>query len=221
MPASRRSARHILITEFFAGRPRGLVAAVGILSFAIVSVLKFVSGPDVVFSAGLSHPYCIRVMVPVRAGGAPRERPRGAGDSRLRRCRAMGLAGRGVFVEEMTIYPCAWTDVVVHSSTFIAWIIFGLSHSPPSAAARPRIASLGFGGVDCYSPGLARLTVAEKLASGPADGGLSIRIPVALSGQVGLSGPALPFVSCGGSSYRSHQSRHLHQAEHRKGSSGG
>jgi diguanylate cyclase (GGDEF)-like protein len=51
MPASRRSARRILITEFFACRPRGLVAAVGILLFAIVSTLKFVSGPDVVFSA--------------------------------------------------------------------------------------------------------------------------------------------------------------------------
>ncbi len=69
MLASRRSARHLLITEFFAGRPRGLVAAVGILLFAIVSVLKFVSGPDVVFSAVYLIPIVFATWcLSVRAG---------------------------------------------------------------------------------------------------------------------------------------------------------
>jgi diguanylate cyclase (GGDEF)-like protein len=48
---TKRSVRHIIVTEFFARRPRALVTGLAIASFAIVSALKLVSGPDVVFSA--------------------------------------------------------------------------------------------------------------------------------------------------------------------------
>ena len=51
MPDTKRSARRIVVTEFFARRPRILVAGLGISLFAVVTVLKIVSGPDVVFSA--------------------------------------------------------------------------------------------------------------------------------------------------------------------------
>ena len=51
MPDTKGSVRRIVVTEFFGRRSRGLIAAMGISLFAIISILKFVSGPDVVFSA--------------------------------------------------------------------------------------------------------------------------------------------------------------------------
>ncbi len=51
MPGAKRSVRRIVITEFFACKPRSLIAALGIALFAVVSAAKFASGPDFVFSA--------------------------------------------------------------------------------------------------------------------------------------------------------------------------
>jgi len=51
MPDRKPSVRRILMTEFFARHSRILVLGLGISLFAAVSAVKYVSGPDVVFSA--------------------------------------------------------------------------------------------------------------------------------------------------------------------------
>ncbi len=75
----------------------------------------------------------------------------------------MGLAGRGVFAEEMTIYRALADVVVALHATFIAWIIFGafLTRRRPLLRGL-HIASLVWGVLIELFPWPCPLTVAEN-----------------------------------------------------------
>jgi diguanylate cyclase (GGDEF)-like protein len=51
VPGAKRTVRRIIVTEFLACQPKLLVLGLGALLFILISIAKYFSGPDFVFSA--------------------------------------------------------------------------------------------------------------------------------------------------------------------------